>query len=238
MSKGRKRFLSALTAAGLALCLMTGCEKKARQDWTPDRTAVQISQDGTLTETIIDTLNQSYYSPDELSSMIKSSISDYTAEHGAGTVREGSWQTEHGQVMLVLTYASAKDYRDFNHIPFFNGSMLNAEMAGYEFNQSFLRVEDGKTGDTMDNKEPLSHKEYQVLVTDFSHAVQVPGKITYISSNAQLLDAYTAVPDSGAASETEAPASQEAQSEAEGSAAGIASAASAGDGLLYIIYDF
>ena len=243
MNISRKVFLCGLAAAGLAAGLLTGCEKQMESAWTPDRTAVQISKDGTVTETVIDTLDQSYYSADELTSMVESAISDYQAEHGDGSVSETSIQIEDGQVTLVLAYASADDYRDFNNITFFNGSMLNAEMEGYEFNQSFIRIEDSKAGETIDNTEPLSHKEYQVTVADLSHAVQVPGKITYISSNAQLIDAYTAEPVSGTVAAAVSSSAQESQSGdmSAGSvteAGDTSAAADGGDGLFYIIYDF
>ena len=58
-------------------------------------------------------------------------------------------------------------------------------MEGYLFYNQFRRVSDGQAeSDTISNEEPLKHKEYQVLVTDASHLIKVPGDVVYLSVNA------------------------------------------------------
>lgn len=185
-----------LPAALVFACLLTACTAAGKNDWTPDRTAVQMTESGKVTETVFETLDKSYYNASELSAMITDEISAYTAEHGDGTVTQDSISVEGDDVKLVLSYASGDDYAAFNGISFFNGSMLDAQMAGYTFDGYFYSVTDGKTGgEEISSEEPLSHKEYTVLVTDdFSHAVNVPGKIEYVSAGARMIDSYTAEP--------------------------------------------
>ena len=168
-----------------AMVMITGCEAKNDVSWTPDRTALQADETGTLTETLIDTFDQTYYSSSELESMIDEAVRTYNAEQGAEAVTKVSYTSQDGQVELVLQYRSGQDMARFNNEKAFNGSMLGAQMEGYQFDCNFRRVADGVTSEEIiSNEEPLSHKEYQVLICNPVYTVEVPGKIAYVSENA------------------------------------------------------
>ena len=128
----------------------------------------------------------------------------------------------HGDIRIVLEYAAAEDYAAFNNVRFYNGSMLGAQMEGYRFETSFQLV--AKDGTVSEQKVPadgpVSHKEYQVLVTDRSHKVEVPGNIVYVSAPSQVEDRRIVTPLT-AAEDTD----QSAVSEQEA-------------GLLYILYEY
>ena len=77
-----------------------------------------------------------------------------------------------------MRYPDAQAYASYNHVPAFQGSMLEAQMAGFLFLNEFRKVADGvSAAETIPNGEPLSHKEYQVLVTDLTHVVRMPAKV-------------------------------------------------------------
>ena len=172
-------------AAVLVCALMLGgCGMLGEKPWEPTETALQMKKDGTVTETVIDQLDQNYYSSQELESMINSSVSEYNQSKGGDVITIDSLSIENNQVNLTMTYASAQDYAEYNNVRFYNGSMLGAEMDGYLFYNQFRQVEKGTvTADDLSNEEALRHKEYQVLVTDTSHAVRVPGDVVYVSVN-------------------------------------------------------
>lgn len=181
-------------AAAVLMCtlMLGGCdmldEVLEEKAWEPGQTALQVQKDGTVTETVIDQLDQSYYSSAELESMVNSSVSEYNQEHGADAVTVDSLTIENNQVTLAMTYRTAEDYAGYNNVRFYNGSMLGAEMDGYLFYNQFRQVDKGEvTGDGLSNEEPLKHKELQVLVTDTSHAVKVPGDVVFISANGEPL---------------------------------------------------
>ncbi|MDO5345228.1 MAG: hypothetical protein Q4E91_05740 [Lachnospiraceae bacterium] len=177
--------------AAVVVCtlMLGGCdmldEVLEEKAWEPGETALQVLEDGTVTETVIDQLDESYYSSSELESMVNSSVGQYNKEHGADAVTVDSLIIENNQVTLTMTYRTAQDYADYNNVRFYNGSMLGAEMDGYLFYNQFKQVEKGTvTGEGLSNEEPLKHKELQVLVTDTSHAVKVPGDVVFLSTNA------------------------------------------------------
>lgn len=190
-----------LTAAVMCTLTLCGCDLQetaeklelpdavkelfGEADWEPEETYLVTRKDGTLTETVIDKLDREYYVAEELQEMINRSVQEYGQNHGADAVKIDSLSLENNQIVLTMTYQSAQDYADYNNVKFYNGSMLGAELEGYLFYNQFRKVEDGVTdGETIGNEEPLKHKEYQVLVTDDSHLVQVPGDVVYVSANA------------------------------------------------------
>lgn len=192
-----------LTAVIMCALMLSGCELQSTieeldlelpvevesllgiEEWTPSETYLMVQEDGTISETIIDKLDQAYYNAQELGQMITDTVGEYNQDHGADAIIVNSLSLENNQVVLTMTYKTAKDYADYNNVKFYNGSMLGAEMEGYLFYNEFRKVNDGVVqGENITNEEPLKHKEYQVLVTDDSHLVQVTGDITYVSANA------------------------------------------------------
>ena len=207
MTHSTRKALAAGILLFLAAPAVTGCSRidemvvQMDEVWEPEETAVQIYNDGSVTETVVDKLDRDYYDSEELKALVSEAVTEYNAFSGHEAVAEDAEKTSigDGQVKLVLHYTSAQDYAAFNQIPFFQGSMLNAQVEGYLFYNEFHKVREGKcTEETITNEEPLTHKEAQVVVSDMSHMVRVPGKILYVSANADTLDEYTAVPDENA----------------------------------------
>lgn len=197
----RRRMIRVLALAaamlGLGGCGAAEHAKKLlpRKAEAPKQTTLEADSDGTIRETVIDTLDQSWYSSQELQDMVDTSVAAYCREQGEGAVRVDRFTVQESTVTLAMTYRSAQDYAGYNNVSFFNGSMLQAQLEGYLFDHEFRLVEKGVSSEeTVSSEVPLSHKEYQVLITDASHAVVVPGKAVYISANARAADAYTVVP--------------------------------------------
>lgn len=203
MRSGVMKRIWAISMAFSAAFCVTGCStldqivgKDDWDKWTPTSTSLQISLTGSVTETIIDSLNQSYYDADELQDMIARSVKEYDSEHSPESVTVPGYSAENGQINLVMHYQTGSDYADYNQVDFFNGTILDAQMAEAAFPDHFYKV-NGNTEEAVDSEEALSHKEYSVAVTDTDHVVQVPGRIHYISQNASLVNSHVAAPGAG-----------------------------------------
>lgn len=217
MEKRKSRLL--LPVVFVFPLLLGGCEKlmpEKEEPWVPDSTAISVDGEGLITETVIDRLDQPYYNAAELTQMIENALQEYAGTHGSGRVTQESLTSENDAVHLVLKYAGAEDYADFNNVSFFNGTMLGAQMEGYRFETSFYQVEEGVIAGEVPGEEALRHKEYQVLVTDLSHAVEVPGPVVYVSMNAHPDGERLVRPGAPqkAGTQTEAPAGLELPSSA------------------------
>ena len=115
------------------------------------------------------------------------------------------------------------------------------------FRRQFRRVTDGESGGVkIPSAEHLSHKEYQVVVTEPSHIVRIMGSVVFLSDNASVKDGRTVYPAAGAGAAAEAP--EEESTEAAGGASAPGETPQAGqdaagsqtpeeDPLLYIIYE-
>jgi len=199
--RGRGR--RAAVAAAVAVSLMlSGCSvieniypKDDWSEWTPTGTSLTVHEDGTLTETIVDSLDESYYDTSELQTMAQEAVAAYDQENGASAVTLTSFEAQSYVVTLVLDYATVQDCADFNNTVCFDGSMLEAEMAGYRFEAQFMKVKGSTvTEENLDRDEPLSHKELRVMISDGEHTVFVPGQIVYVSQGAELINSHTAAP--------------------------------------------
>ena len=196
-----RKLFPAICLMTAVVMLLTGCSEieqlmpQPGDDWVPEQTALVVNRDGTVTETLMERLDQDYYDSAELEKMVTSTVSEYTASHGEEALVVDQLLVEDKQVTLQMTYRTGEDYAAYNGMPFFSGSMLGAQMSGFLFYNEFRPVQEGVSAqETVSNEEPLSHKEYQVLITDSSHMVKVPGKIRYVSANTDVKDTYFAYP--------------------------------------------
>lgn len=201
---------TALTGCGAIESLTGGrfgSSSEPESDPVFSTTSAVLHGDGSVAETVIDVLDESYYKTDELEQMVRNSVSEYDAENGQDSISVTDLTFNGSQVNLSLLYKNSADFEAFNNIPFFSGSMLEAQMEGYRFDGTYSRVENGtvvKAG--VPGSEASAAKELNVLISDGSHIVAVPGEIVYVSSNGIPLSANAAqkTPDAGTAGETEA----------------------------------
>ena len=186
---GKKTGTAAVLAAGIVL--LGGCEMLGQEKWEPqEAAAISIDEDGSITEFIHETLDEAYYNAAELQNMITSSVAEYTRTHGEESVAVKEYLAEEGKVSLTMEYATAEDYAEFNNTEFYYGSMINAQLAGYLFDVSYKRVNDGVVqGSPVSGSEVIREMDKQVLILRGPMEVHVPGNVLYTSTNAEVLSA-------------------------------------------------
>ncbi len=200
---GQRAVLTAILL--LALWLVSGCSRQEpeEEEWVPAQSAIQAPKDGPVTETLIETLDEDYYDSAELEKTVRDAVSEYDSANGPQAVEVVSFETEGKTVHLVLNYKDMNAYNDFNQVKFYNGSILGAQMEGFLFDREFYHVDAGAVdSDPLPGEIPVARKQYQVLITDPLHAVEVPGDIVYISTNAKLLGSRIAAPADDAAADS------------------------------------
>lgn len=185
--EGKK--IGTLAALALGALTLTGCELLGYDSWEPQGSAaVSIAADGSVKEIISDTLDAAYYDATELGTMVQSEVNDYNTKHGEDTIQVSKLETEDGNISLVLDYASAKDYAEFNNTEFFYGTIISAQLEGYLFDVPYKKVEDGVVkADAVDGSEVVRELDKQVLILKAPQEVRVPGDVLYVSANAEVL---------------------------------------------------
>ena len=163
------------------------------KDWTPQVTSIQVHADDSLTETIFDTLDQSWYEGNELQDMIARSMNEYNESHTPGAVNVTSYSDVDGKVKVSIDYQTGDDFAEYNNTVFCCGSMLDAQLKGFLFEGTFYEADGSKLRDeALDAAVPLSHKEYSVVIADGTHVIQVPGEIRYVNQGVQLENSHVA----------------------------------------------
>ncbi len=234
------RYVS-IAVLSACICSLTGCSTLDHiigaddwKDWTPDSNCIQVHGDGSLTETIFDKLDQSWYTGNELQDMIARSMNEYNAAHASNSINVTSYSDTNGDIQVSIKYLTGEDYAEYNNAVFCSGSMLDAEMQGFLFSGPFCAVDGAKiSSQTVDASEPLSHKEYSVVISDGTHVVQVPGEIKYVTSNAYVENSHVArLADGNESAQTEMVVSADVDPRTEGP-----SEKEIDQSCLYIIYE-
>ncbi len=175
----------------LVFCL-TGCKSEVKVADFDENTLV-IHKDGSVTEIMVDSFDQDYYSQSELESYIDEQLKDYNRSHPSSSDEEGAVSIKKDKVLVEeemakveLTYESVDDYEDFN--------LIELE----------LDTADDVTGDVMmlkfrdaeGNKVSYSQLEdldkYQAVTVHTTIQVSVDGDIAYVSDNVTMIDNSTA----------------------------------------------
>lgn len=144
---------------------------------------IALQRNGKILEAAVETFDQSYYKEDELNSYIQNAVDDYTAEHGKKSVSVTESKVEEKKAYLTLQYENAETFQDFSGIECFSGSIVEAQSAGYDFEQDFYPVTDGKADKkTVRGSSLLEDDGLKVLIVKENSDLIVPGKIAYVST--------------------------------------------------------
>lgn len=190
MKKG-KTFLVMLLAAG-SLCL-TGCSSQ----FEANQNTVRLKKDGTVMAAVIDKLDKSYYSEEELKATIDEAVAKYNdAAEGQDKEKEAvvvkKYEVKEGKVELYMNYADSSDYQAFNNVSFYAADLQGAYDNKYEFPETFRKVDKGEVTGTVTKKDILNGLNYYVLIYSEEMDVEVPGKIVYVSPDVTVTGKKTA----------------------------------------------
>ena len=164
----------------IGMCmLMAACGTKL----DVQENTIALQRNGKILEAAVETFDQSYYKEDELNSYIQNAVDDYTAEHWKKSVSVTESKVEEKKAYLTLQYENAETFQDFSGIECFSGSIVEAQSAGYDFEQDFYPVTDGKADKkTVRGSSLLEDDDLKVLIVKENSDLIVPGKIAYVST--------------------------------------------------------
>lgn len=174
----KKRMVALSCCIGMCM-LMAACGTKL----DVQENTIALQRNGKILEAAVETFDQSYYKEDELNSYIQNAVDDYTAEHGKKSVSVTESKVEEKKAYLTLQYENAETFQDFSGIECFSGSIVEAQSAGYDFEQDFYPVTDGKADKkTVRGSSLLEDDDLKVLIVKENSDLIVPGKIAYVST--------------------------------------------------------
>ena len=172
-----KKWMSAVCVL-MAVLFMTGCGKD--KSFNPSVSSLYIEKNGEITQAIVESFAQEYYSLDEFSAMVQKEVeTKITVE---------STEVKDSVMYLKLHYADADTYRLYNEEYLFVGSVEDALSEGLSFNMIFRDADyEGEytAADVTENKSET------VAVAKEEGVIQLEKPVKYVSSNVEILDAHT-----------------------------------------------
>ncbi|MCC8150659.1 MAG: hypothetical protein LIO96_04180 [Lachnospiraceae bacterium] len=130
-----------LPLLAVSLCMLTSCGSTAVTENT-----IELKKGGKVVEYIVEDFEASYYDADEMKSFIDAQVEAYL-EESDGSIRVSKDKVEDGVAYVTITYDSADTYADFTGTIFFAGDVLQAQVAGYDFDTDFISSDDAAVQD-------------------------------------------------------------------------------------------
>lgn len=181
--KRKKQLMLAGGAAGVLLLavvivgfLFTGGEK-----YDTDTNTVYILEDGKVVSVSVEPFDEEVYDKDALEEYIQETINDYNTGNGKDSVKQKSLDVEDGTATLVLEYADAEMFEDFEGVEIFTGTMSEALEAGYTFTERYADVTGEKAVEAL-GSDFNRNMDYKVAIIKANTTVQVDGTICYVST--------------------------------------------------------
>lgn len=169
-----KRIATVLSIAVFALALCA-CGETA----VSDGTSFALNRDGSVTQTIIGT-NDDSIAQNDLTTFIQQQVEAYASGSEEPPVELKSCDIDGNRISIELHYASIDDYAGFNHVPAFDGDVEEALTKGFLFGSRFLSNSGLEySGYTI----PVEYPEMRVLVLQEPMTVRIPENAVLYSDN-------------------------------------------------------
>lgn len=167
------------------MLLLTGC---GGSSFEPSASSLYIQKDGSITEAIVESFAQDYYSFDEFKSMVEKEIQTYNQNFEEEQVSIQSVELKNSAIYLLLDYPDVEAYSAYNELYCFQGTVEEALAEGLTFDMVF-RDADYEDYDTVEVTAKSSNK---VLVLRDECLVQTESAIKYVSNNVEILSSRMA----------------------------------------------
>lgn len=176
-------------AAALLGC---GCGKDANEKYREaDADTLFVASDLTLVCTVIDSLDKEYYDTEELRTFVDEEIRTYNYSIPAEAVNFIDLNIEDDVVKLILKYASAEHYSEFNQESLYIGTISEAMELGYDFATTFYKYENLSEAALADALYNVAG--YVIIIEPTEEMViNVPGEIKFIGADVTEIDKATA----------------------------------------------
>lgn len=172
--------------AGACALLLCSCGF----DGEKEITTIQVEKDGSLTSTIVEAFDREYYDQDDLKEYTLDAVAAYNTASGGDVSVSGVSQKD-GVVEVEMKYGSAADYAGFNGKELFLGTVEQAYDEGKDLDVLLQDVSD--PGKTAGKNEILQLGEKHLLILEEEVAVELPGKILYVSDGTEVLGAKSVI---------------------------------------------
>ena len=130
-----------LGCIGLTIMICAGMLAGCGSSLEADTNTVYVSKHGRIVTMDVEQLDQSYYDETELKEFVDSAVDEYNTENGKNSVKVDDLTVEDGTAKLRMDYETVDDYTAFNGVELYEGKIVQALAAGYDFDTDFAGVD-------------------------------------------------------------------------------------------------
>ena len=146
-----------------------------------DTNTVYVSKHGKVVSMDVEQLDQSYYDETELKEFVDSAVDEYNTENGKNSVKVDDLTVEDGTAKLRMDYETVDDYTAFNGVELYEGKIVQALAAGYDFDTDFAGVDKDGSVTGVTRWDILAQEDLKVVIIKANTDVKIDGKILYVS---------------------------------------------------------
>lgn len=163
MTIRRKRcmIMGVLTAFALS---MTACGAKEDTSAEEAGNSISVAKNGAVESVIVEDFTQSYYSAEDLKSMILDTIDAYQKQSQEAEIALKTCEAADGKVKVVLEYNNAAAYSGYNSEALFVGTVKEAYDAGYALDMTLTGTD--SEGTQISRKELLNMGDSHIFIME------------------------------------------------------------------------
>lgn len=166
--------------AGLAV----GCGNKKDEEYF--ETTLSFEKDGKISDVIVESFSEEYYSEDGLKAYFQEKISEYNSTNiGNENVVLKDLKVENGRATASMEFDSSDAYTAFYGTPVFYGTVSDAYDKGYISETVLKKV---GSSETISKVDLMKMRDATIIVVNEVVAVNSPKKIDYVSANVEVIE--------------------------------------------------
>ena len=173
-------FLAGASIVLVILLVVVSVLFQSKPKYESDVDTLFLLEDGKVISVTVESFDESLYDKTALETYIDGLITSYNAQNGEDTIIQKAMTIENGVANLVLEYANAQVYEEFEGAELFHGTLSEALKAGYTFDGTYAKVTDGKPTEASAT-EFLETLDYKIAIVKANTKVQIDGEVWYVS---------------------------------------------------------
>ena len=170
-----------LGCIGLTIMICAGMLAGCGSSLEADTNTVYVSKHRKVVSMDVEQLDQSYYDETELKEFVDSAVDEYNTENGKNSVKVDDLTVEDGTAKLRMDYETVDDYTAFNGVELYEGKIVQALAAGYDFDTDFAGVDKDGSVTGVTRWDILAQEDLKVVIIKANTDVKIDGKILYLS---------------------------------------------------------
>lgn len=174
---------SYLILFAVLLFSLSGCSEKKEQF---NETSVVLSKNGGITNVIVESFAEDYYTEDGLRTFFTEKIREYdTNPDDELGISLGEIKVENGTAKATIEFSDYKVYSGFYNTDFFYGTVNDAYDSGYTLDTTLKAL---NSNDTISKADIMKKSNDTIIIVSEPVLVSSPKKIIYASANVEIID--------------------------------------------------